>query len=85
MEGSLISQTDKVERKLAVGEGVVVRGGGLQVSRSRLEGFRLGLVLEGVAKVQLKEVQVVQCSIGLQLPSLAVSCKVQVLGSCSHS
>ena len=61
--------TGEVDRKLAVSEAVAVRGGAdLQLEAVQMDGFRLGIRLEGVARGRMQDLSINCCSVGIYLP-----------------
>ena len=61
--------TGEVDRKLAVGEAVAVYGGAdLQLEAVHVDGFRLGVRLEGVVRGRMENLSINCCSVGIYLP-----------------
>ena len=66
---SHIFATGEVDRKLAVGEAVAVHGGSdLQMETVLVDGFRMGVRLEGVARGRMEDLSINCCSVGIYLP-----------------
>ena len=64
-----ILATGEVDRKLAVGEAIAVRGGSdLQLEAVLVDGFRLGVRLEGVTRGRMEDLSINCCSVGIYLP-----------------
>jgi len=65
-----VSTTDQIDRKLSIGEGVVVTGGNLcSIGETQVDGFRIGLKLQSVSLVTITTTRICHCSIGVHLPS----------------
>jgi len=61
--------TGEVDRKLAVSEAVVVQGGSdLQMETVLVDGFRLGVRLEGVNRGRMEDLRINCCSVGIYFP-----------------
>lgn len=64
-----IFATGEVERKLAVGEAIAVHGGSdLLMETVLVDGFRMGVRLEGVARGRMEDLSINCCSVGIYLP-----------------
>ena len=61
--------TGEVDRKLAVSEAFVVQGGSdLQMETVLIDGFRLGVRLEGVNRGRMEDLRINCCSVGIYFP-----------------
>jgi hypothetical protein len=82
VERCTVTATGEVPRALAVGEGVAMRGGaGVILRNVHIDGFRLGVRLEGTDSARLEDLEVSCCSVGVFLPPAPQAATVRLASS----